>query len=117
MHYYVGFIMRIGTEENMRNGGLARFDASKRRRPASIGHKGPEVDPNFPDTADHDAVCVAVEGKTVFMKCACGRAWSFNDDDEKIIKEEYPGLGLNKFEEIKKFEPYLEKIEIKNYKI
>lgn len=117
MHYYVGFTMRLGSEENIRNSTLETDNLDGIRRLRSIGHKGPEVNPNFPDTAAHDAVCIAVEGKTVFMKCACGRAWSFNDYDEKLIKEEYPGLGFNKFEEIKKFEPYLEKIEIKNYKI
>lgn len=90
MDYYVGYVMPLGSEDEVRRNGLQHIDLDGVATPRSIGHKGQVgSDPNFSDSAPHDAICVKVEGSQVFMKCACGLEWNFNPD-EKIKTLDIP---------------------------
>lgn len=96
MKYEVGYVMRLGSEDNIRRNGLRQTNLDGTTRTPSIGHKGSQgANPNFSDFANHDATCVDIKDGRVYMKCTCGSEWNFAEKTEPIndLPENY-GLLL-----------------------
>lgn len=83
MKFFKGFVLHLGSEDNIRRNGIRKIDIEGNVRTPFIGHKGKEgSDPNFSDFANHDATCMYVNDGRVYMKCSCGLEWNFKERSE-----------------------------------
>ncbi len=74
----VGYVMRLGSEDNIRRNGFLTMNLAGTTRPPTIGHAGQKgSNPLFGDFADHTAICTKVENSRVFMRCVCELEWDF----------------------------------------